>query len=159
MRMVEEDTISTVFYQAVPRISAFLADFLTAGRRVTLGCFREREGQSPELCGLGWVFESVTMDKYVKCETGMVFFKRQSDPRDNLKFGQMMLRMFFERYPVDVIFGVTPAPNKLALRYAKKLGFGLTEPVPYYCSYHGELVPGVISYMSKEDWAHLYRDA
>ena len=148
IRMEEEGTLATVFYQKLPTLAEFMAEFLTAGRRVTLGCFRQQE-----LCGLGWVFQPVTMDKYVKCETGMVFFRRQSNPRDNLSFGKMMLQVFFERYPVDVIFGVTPDPNKLALRYARKLGFSLHGPIPDYCSFGGELVDGWISHMSKEGWA------
>lgn len=153
IRMQEEDTLSTVFYQGVPTLQDFLAEYLTHGRRITLGCFRAIEGESKlEFCGLGWVFGAVTMDKYSRAETGMVFFKRQSSRLDNLTFGHMMLSSFFNNYKIDAIFGTTPEPNRLALRYAQKLGMQLIGPVPNYATWHGEMTAGWISHISRSQW-------
>lgn len=158
MKMLEDGTLDTVFFQSRPSISEFMAEFLTAGRRITLGCFREIEGTDvPELCGIGWVFGAVSMDKFIRAETGMCFFKRQSNKKDNLTFGQMMLRVFFTSHKIDAIFGTTPDPNKLALRYAQKLGMDLIGPVPDYCSWKGELVSGWISHISREQWLERNR--
>ncbi len=157
IRMVEEGTLEAVFYQAVPTISEFLAEYLTAGKRVTLGCFREMKDGSGELCGLGWVCGSERMGCYTKAETGTVFFHRQSDKRQNLRFGQLMLQSFFTRHNIDVLFGFTPERNKLALRYAQKLGFSIHGPIPDYCSWKGELAPGWISHLSKAEWLERQR--
>jgi len=150
--MLEENTLDTVCYQGRPTLTAFLAEYLTHGKRITLGCFREREDQEPEFAGMGWVSDAVKLGKHMRADTGMVFFRRQSRKTDNLMFGRMMLGMFFDTYKIDVIFGTTPEPNKLALRYAQRLGMDLSNPIPDLCSWHGELVPGVVSHISKAQW-------
>lgn len=151
IRMVEEGTLSTVFHQGVPTMRAFLEEYMTAGRRVTLSCFRE-EGGRMEFCGLGWVYGAVTMDRFKKAETGVVFFRRQSRKTDNLEFGKMMFEVFFTRYEIDAIFGTTPEPNILALRYAQKLGMDLVGPIPNFCTWNGNLADGWISHMSRTQW-------
>lgn len=152
LRMAEEGTLDIVFHQSIPSLRDFLAEYMSVGRRIVSGCFRERDGQPPEFCGMGWAFGTTQMDKFFKCELGEVFFKRQSKKTDNLQFGKMLLEMFFTSHKIDVAFGVTPEPNKLALRYAQKLGFDLSNPIPDYCTWQGRLVPGIISHMSREQW-------
>ena len=152
LRMLEENTLDTVFCQGRPTLTDFMREYLTHGKRITLGCFRERGEGEPEFAGMGWVADAVRLGKYMRADTGMVFFKRQSRKTDNLMFGRMMLGMFFDTHKIDVIFGTTPEPNKLALRYAEKLGMDLSSPVPDMCPWNGELVPGVISHISKSQW-------
>jgi RimJ/RimL family protein N-acetyltransferase len=157
IRMLEEGTLSTVFYQASPTLRDFLTEYLSQGRRICFGCFRDIKSQPIEFCGLAWVFNAVKMDGFTKAEVGIVLFKRQSVKTDNLKFGQMILRMFFEKHAIDAVYGCTPEGNKLALRYAQKLGFGLTTPIPGYSTWQGQLCAGVISYMLKSDWLERNR--
>lgn len=158
IKMLEDETLDVVFHQKRPTMQEYLAEYLTQGRRITLGCFREIEGREPEFCGLGWAFGTTQMGTFLKCELGEVFFKRQSRRTDNLTFGRMMLSMFFEHYKIDAVFGVTPEPNRLAVRYAQKMGFSLHGPVPQYCSYRGELCAGWISHMSREQWLERGHD-
>lgn len=150
--MIEEGTLDVVFHHSIPSLRDFLVEYMSVGRRIVCGCFREREGQSLELCGLGWAFGTTQMGKFFKCELGEVFFRCQSRKTDNLTFGKMMLEMFFTHNKIDVAFGVTPEPNRLAVRYAQKLGFSLHGPVPNYVTWKGRLVPGWISQMSREEW-------
>ena len=55
--------------------------------------------------------------------------------------------------PIRAILGLTPANNKLALRYIKSLGFTVIGTIPKLLvdAYHGELVGGTISYRSSGD--------
>lgn len=152
LRMLEEGTLSTVFYESAPTLRDYLNDYMTAGRRVTLSCFRLVSGKQPELCGLGWAFNAVRMGDKFKAEVGMWFARRQTRQSENLKFGQMMLECFFTQHNIDVIFGFTPEANKLALRYSQKLGFDLIGPVPDMCSWNGALAPGWISHLAKSQW-------
>lgn len=155
--MVEEGTLDVVFYQSAISLRDFLEAYLTHGKRITLGCFRELPDGRMEFCGMGWAHNAEKMASYVKSECGMVFFKKQSSKRDNVAFGKLMLQSFFTQHNVDVIFGTTPEPNKLALRYAQKLGFDLIGPIPNYCSWHGELAPGWVSHISKSQWEERNR--
>ena len=144
IRMLEEGLLDTVFYQKTPTITEFMLEYLTQGKIVTLGCFR-----GSEFCGLGWVMAPVSMDGFTRAETGMCFFRGE---KQAVKFGRMMLRSFFTRYSIDVIFGTTPAPNRAALIYARRLGFHMTGPVPGLCSWKNQLSDGWISTMTRKQW-------
>lgn len=152
IQMTREGTLETVFYEGVPTLADFMADCLTPGKRVTGGCFRNIPGKPPEFCGIGWVYNPVRMGRHTRADTGMCFFKSQTRKTDNLKFGQMLLEVFFRHYNIDALFGFTPEPNKLALRYAQKLGMTIHGPIPDYCTWKGDMVPGWISHISKADW-------
>jgi hypothetical protein len=105
---------------------------------------------------MGWVMNAIQMNGYQKAETGMVFF-RKNVGGDAVKFGRMMLESFFSQYEVDYLFGVTPAQNKLALRYASKLGFSLHGPIPNFATWGGVPADAWISHMSAADWARMRR--
>lgn len=152
LMMKAEGTLGTVFFQNVPTLSSFLADSLVGDKRITLGAFRLHGEKEPELCGLGWVFDSVKMGDFVKAECGMWFAAGQTVKTDNLTFGHMMLDMFFNHYSVDVIQGTTPEANKLALRFARKLGMALYGPVENFCVWGGELAAVWFSVLTKQEW-------
>ncbi len=151
-RYEEEGLLPVIFYQGVPTLKQFLDEHLEPGRRIAIGCFREMPDGPAEFCGLGWVFGAAKMGDFLKAECGMAFFKRQSNKKDNLLFGRLMLRLFFDCYGIHVIFGTTPEPNKLALRYSQKLGFDLIGPVPDLATWNGELCPAWVSHMSREQF-------
>ncbi len=152
MRMVDEGVLATVFHQKIPTRRSFLEDAMTSGNRITLSCFREIPDQKPEFCGLGWVYGSIDMGGFKRAETGMWFSKHQTRKTDNLKFGAMCFDVFFQHCEIDALFGTTPEPNKLALRYAARLGMQLIGPIPDLCTWEGRLVPGWFSHVNRLDW-------
>lgn len=152
MQMLEDDTLDTVFFQSRPTLAGFMNEYLTPGRFIVLGCFVEREGKNPQFVGMGWAGNSVLMGAFRKCEVGMVFFNGMTNVRERLALGRMMLERVFTTHAMDVIFGVTPGQNKLALSYARRLGFKMHGPIPGYLTWQGELADGWISQMSKADW-------
>lgn len=156
LQMEKEGTLETVFFQCVPTISQFLAMHLNQGERIVLGAFRGAEDK-PEFCGMGWVMNPLRMNGYHKAETGMVFF-RERVGAESVSFGRLMLESFFSQYEIDYIFGVTPAQNKLALRYASKLGFSLHGPIPNFATWKGMPADAWISHMSAAQWAQIRRD-
>jgi hypothetical protein len=152
LRMHEEGILETVFHQGIPTVSSWLKGCLEPGK-VMLGCFRVNPDQeTSEFCGLGWVGCAEKMDGFKKAECGMCFFRKQSNRKQNVLFGKLMLAVFFDGYDVDVLFGATPEPNKLAMRYAQNLGFSMHGPVPNWATWRGQLVPAWISQLSKEEW-------
>jgi len=152
----KEGTLPVIFYQREPTISDFIKAHMEVGTRITLGCFRvDEETKKVEHCGLGWVSDAVRMNSFTKAEIGIGMFRCAG--KDNLAFGKMMLQSFFSKYAIDVLFGTTPEPNRLALRYSRKLGFDLAGPIPDYCSWRGALTDGWISHMSKSQWLERNR--
>ncbi len=152
LEMQAEGVIPVVFHQRVPTMREFLNDAMTAGNRITLSCFRNIPGKPPEFCGLGWVYGAVDMSGFKRAETGMWFSRRQTRKTDNLKFGAMCFDIFFKHYAIDALFGTTPEPNTLALRYARRLGMQLIGPIPDLCTWEHRLVPGWISHVNRLDW-------
>lgn len=53
---------------------------------------------------------------------------------------------------VKTLIGLTPTPNRLAIRFAKKSGFKTVMEIPDSCTWRGESVPGLFSYLSVEDF-------
>lgn len=151
-----EGTLPVIFYQQIPTLKDFIDAHLEVGKRIVLGCFRVDDATGKvEFCGLGWISDAVRMNEYCKAETGIGMFRCAG--RDNLAFGKMMLESFFQQHNIDVIFGTTPEKNRLALRYAQKLGFDLSSPIEDFCTWEGELVAGIISHLSKKQWQERNR--
>lgn len=152
----KEGTLPVIFYLKIPTIKEFIDAHMETGSRITLGCFRvDEETNKVDLVGLGWVSDSVRMGGHCKAEIGIGMFRCAG--RDNLAFGKMMLSCFFQQHAIDVLFGTTPEPNRLALRYSRKLGFDLSSPIEDYCTWQGELTAGIISHMSKAQWVERNR--
>ena len=152
----KENTLPVIFFQAIPTLKDFVDAHLEVGSRIVLGCFRVNdETKAVEFCGLGWISDSVRMGGHCKAETGIGMFRCAGI--DSLEFGKMMLDCFFSKYDIDVIFGVTPEANRLALRYAQKLHFDLSSPIEDYVTWNGQLAPGIISHMSKKQWQERNR--
>lgn len=152
----KEKTLPIIFFQSIPTLKDFLDAHMEAGKRIVLGCFRiDEKARTVEFCGLGWISDAVKMGDFLKAETGIGMFRCAG--RDSLEFGKMMLTLFFDTYDINAIFGVTPEANKLALRYAQKLGFDLSSPIEDYVSWEGEPAAGIISHMSKAQWCERNR--
>ncbi len=151
-----EKTLPVIFYQQIPTITDFIKAHLEVGKRIVLGCFRvDDKTKAVEFCGMGWVADSVQMNGYTKAETGIGMFRCAG--RDSLEFGKMMFSCFFQQYDIDSLFGVTPEENKLAIRYAQKLGMSIHGPIPQYCTWEGRPTAGWISHISKEQWQERNR--
>lgn len=156
MRLFEEDLLKVVWYQGVPTLKDFLATH-TDGRTV-LGCFYHEEDAPPNsavLCGLGWVGHKSVMHGYSKAETGMVFFHKNIPDKAKKSrelFGKLMLKYFFDHNDIDCLFGTTPEPNRLALKYAQKLGFSLHGPIPDFVTWQGQPTAAWVSHLSKAEW-------
>lgn len=146
LRWMKEGTLETIFHEGFLGVKWMIEWFLCP-ENTTLAAFR---GQ--EFCGLGWFLQPRKFANNIRAECGLGFFRQQSNRTQNLDIGRMMLDWVFEHLAVDVLYGATPEPNKLALRFAKKLGFNVYGPVPYVCGWKGEMAGACFSIMTREDW-------
>jgi hypothetical protein len=153
-RYKSEGTLDTIFYQGVPSLYNFMTAYLQP-ERTTLGCFHQYgpDDHDIELCGLGWVGPSLYCgDNYKKAETGVGFFRKQRDRRNNILFGKMMMAMFFNNFAIDALHGTTPIENKLAVRYAEAVGFKMYGPIPNSAVWKGKPTAAWVSSISKAEW-------
>lgn len=159
MQMFKEGTLGVVFHQHIPTLREFLNEFLAVGNRIVCGCFRDIPGGKPLLCGLAWAFGTTGMGEFKRCEVGEWFSKeamRKSERNGSLQFSQMALSIFFDISKIDVVFGVTPTPNRLAVKFARAMGFDLIGPIPDYCVWNGKLCAAWISHLSRAQWNQRY---
>jgi hypothetical protein len=144
--MKAEGRMDDIFYSAPHDVNTFLE--WAKGVAVFYGAFKNNI-----VVGCGWVDVPIIMDVRSghkrKAEIGFGFSSKCS-VFEALAAGRLMLDKTFTDYHIDYLFGTTPEPNRVALSYAKRLGFQLFGPIPNSCSFHGKLESTWISYISKE---------
>lgn len=151
LRLQQDGGLKHFCHENVPTVTEFIR--LHAGTKA-LGCFEEStSGGVPALVGMGFAdpIQLVRTKTGVlsKAETGMAFIR---GTKRTIDFGLMMLKWAFEELDLDVAYGTTPAPNKLALRFREKLGFRTVGEAPLYTVYDGEPCSVIISAVTREQF-------
>ena len=150
LRFENEGSLESLFYEGVPSLLWFVQNF-QASERSVLACGHENGKGGYDLDGLGWINEVHTMaaGKFRKAECGMAFFR---GAKNTVMYGQLMAEWAFTVLKLDALFGTTPEPNKLAVNYARNVGFELHGPLPHYASWKGELCACWLSVITREEW-------
>lgn len=153
--------LPVVFHEGVPDLAWFLARF---SKEPTLACWAKVSYNTSfnlnyQLAGLTW-FNSITRvggTDQRKAETGLFFFREFQHHGWTAIWSHMSTEWAFENLGIDAIFGLTPAPNRAAVRFVRSLGWNLYGPVPGYTSYDEKPCDAWLSAMTKSRWA-LLRD-
>lgn len=148
-RFKSDKTLDLLFYEHSMSLKEWIDTYLDP-QHCTLGCFKADATGKWDLYGLGWINEVVRLGgKYLRGNIGQGFVRHAESP---LRFGQMMLAWAFEQLNLDLLMGVTPAANRAACIFPRKLGFTMSGPVPCGTVWRGELAEVWISTMTKEQW-------
>ena len=100
---------------------------------------------------MGWLNQVIKCgDGYTRGELGVAFFKGAA--LHSVRFGRIMLDWYFEHSAVDMAYGMTPAPNTAAWKYARAIGMTLAGPIPSFASWKGELCDVWVSCLARKDW-------
>lgn len=110
-------------------------DFHTDPDSHTLACFERIDGKA-YLRGLGWLNKIQKVVDTTRAEVGFGFW--DGGVFQKLQFGRLMLDWMFHEAHMDVLWGTTPAENRPALAYAKRLGFSLHGPLPDFTIWRGK---------------------
>lgn len=158
LRFSSEGLVDRIWQEGVPSLSWFLKQYSRENGVQMLACLKEDENQRLTPCGLSWICSKVAVaNTLTKCEVGEAFF-RHTNPSDTLDFGKMSLDYIFEDLGVDVAYGTTAEKNRVAVRYARAMGFEMFGPIPKYTTWKNKVtgeydVCGIwISCMTKERW-------
>lgn len=147
--------LAHLFYESVPTLREFM-DWHRKPDSIWLGCIAlDQETGKSEIAGMGWI-NAITDcgGGHIKAEVGMGFLRkwqRNGIPSD---FCDMMIDFCFERIGTAVIYGTTPEPNRSAILFMKRMGFGHLPPMPEFCCWKGRPAAAVFSYMTREMWMH-----
>jgi RimJ/RimL family protein N-acetyltransferase len=157
LRFKEDGLLPVIYYEAEsggPTLRWFIDHHLQAG--TTLGAFIVEPSGKHRLVGLGWINYQMQFarGKHKKADVGMGFF-RGTSPSHSKLLTQMMIDWTFNEIGLDQAVGITPSPNRMAVRFLKGLGFELFGPIPNDVGWHGEMVSAYVSVMTRERWAGM----
>jgi hypothetical protein len=108
--------------------------------------------QGERLAGLGWMNTIVDMGTAGrKGECAMAFFP-EIPFAEKLGLGRLMIDWAFENLNLTTLFGITPAPHKRALTFARLLWFDLYGPIPGLSAWRGRNSAAYTSVMSRAQW-------
>jgi hypothetical protein len=145
-RLKSDGTYDSVFYEYDLSLSQFLRVFTDASR-APLGCY------GPDISGLCWLNrQEILRGGYRRAEVAMGFYRGQSIERLET-FGKMAIEWAFDKLELNVILGVTPAANRAALLFSRRLGFDVVGPVRGATVWNGEACDVYISSMAREKLA------
>jgi RimJ/RimL family protein N-acetyltransferase len=106
-----------------------------------------------EPAGMAWIAEvSVCSGILIRGVGSFCFFKDYQKPMYTDQFAEMILEYWFEALSLDIVVGSTPEPNRAAVIYAKRAGFKEIGRIPNYTTFKGQVVPAVITAMTKEEF-------
>ncbi len=148
LRFEREKLLPVIFHESVPSISWFIKTFT---ENAAIGCFRQAPGKDQaDMVGMGWVNSIMEMNGgHRKGEIGMAFFR---EVKNTLEYGKLMTTWAFENLNVHALFGTTPAPNRAAVLFVRRMGFQMFGPVEAFATWEGKLCSVWISVMTKEKW-------
>lgn len=159
LRFKAEGLLDRIFSEQQASLSWFIKHY-SRDEISMLACLKEdlaTKQMSP--CGLAWIVNRTSVGNppvFYKAECGEAFF-RHTSPRETLEFGQMVVDWAFENCRILSLYGTTPEPNHVAVKYARRLGFNVHGPFPNYTAWvdeSGQRGPcgAYISVMSRDQW-------
>jgi RimJ/RimL family protein N-acetyltransferase len=151
LQFKKDGILDTVFHERNVSLRWFL-DFLMNEKTDVLACGRLKSDGSMELCGIGWINCYFQAADKLKCDVSHGFMKQFWGHGLPLTWCRLMLDWTFTSRKADVVYGVTPEPNRLAVAFARKLGFTMHGPVPYWSQFRGEACSCYIDTMTRDEW-------
>ena len=148
LRMVNEGLLDTVFHERPFSDMEFLK--FATGADVQFLIFADLA--SNEYAGFAWVTEIAKTNTMLRGWGGFAFFREFWNPFITHEYGKIALRLWFEGYKFDKIFGLTPETNRLSRAYCARMGFRYTGRIPGYTCYEGKTVDAMICSMTREEW-------
>lgn len=108
--------------------------------------------------GMAWLAEPAETATLRRAWGGFVFLRDFWDPRITLPLGMQCLAEWFRSGLVDLVVGITPAPNRAAQRYSIRLGFKYTAQLPNFTTYRGQTVDAMICQMSRSEFDQMIQE-
>jgi hypothetical protein len=152
--MLDSKALSSVFYDgSCQSFSAFLEMFSQPDMHYWLLYY---EGQ---LCGIAWMNGMVNKRAFAHfCMLKNVYGRRSDGMSKSVAIGRFCLASWLNhkgddgQYLIDVLVGITPERNKMAIKWVQRVGFVRAGTIPFavWMGDSGESEPGVLSYATRE---------
>ena len=154
LRFKQEGLLPTYYHNYFPEITLrqFL-DFHRLPRVEYLGCFLQDQATGRiELAGEGVINQSREYGGDRICEVGLGYFREFQKPRITTEFTEMLLDYVFIERGYAGCYGVSPIQNPTIHRFAKRMGFRVHGPLPFFVGWHGLSSSAYLYEMTAFDW-------
>jgi RimJ/RimL family protein N-acetyltransferase len=147
-RQCKEEGILEILFPGMPfvtvaRFVAYLKD-----RPVLVGLIKPES----RVAGFGFLYEVEGNDESRKATCGFCFFKEWWGTPEIREISRICLKYWFKEVKLKVLFGTTLWRNKLAVRFAKNLGFESIGRVPKFFYKDGKLEDMHFLYLTPENF-------
>lgn len=155
-RLKSEDLWDIVFHEDSGITLLKFMNFFSEGKAL-LQVLAISDGKNiVDIAGMAWIGDITRCGGILTRGVGaFVFFKDYQKPMYTDQFGEMILDYWFGPLGLDVVVGVSPESNRAALIYAKRSGFKEVGRLPNYTTFKGEVVTGVVTSMTKQEYLQL----
>ena len=159
LQLARTGLLDTVWPGGIPSLT-WLITWATAANNRCFGCFLVKSGTTDlMIVGLGWAIGLTKVGTAEdgtdlnKVEVGMVFYPSIQRTRLTHEFADMMISWGFDNLGLAVVYGTIPTPNRLACRFALRMGLHYVGTAPSYQIWRGAPVACEIYAATKEQWA------
>ena len=153
-RLHEEELYPIVFHENPEMTALEFMNFFNMPRTLlaVLGIMEPK----PEFAGMAWLSEVTNCQDVITRATGsFVYFKKFQTPKITTALGKRVLDFWFNHLKINTLVGVTPASNRVALAYIKRLGFKQCGMVPSFTTLFGSVTDAVVTVMTQSDWSKM----
>lgn len=155
-RLKQEDLYDTVFHDNPDMdLYGFMNFFSTPSVMLSLCSLVEGE-QVQDIAGMAWLVGPEQFGTRKRGLGSFVSFRDYHQPALTDQMGRMVLQYWLDYLGTDVVVGMTPAENQLAVRFIKRLGFEELFRMPEYSNFRGRICDTVVTRMTKEQYHNLY---
>lgn len=155
MRFDVDGLLPVIHYEAGPDGPGLLWFLENYTKVTTLAGMVHTKGRE-EVSGLGWVSAMglYANGEYRKAEVGVGYF-RATPPSHTFLLTQMMLEWIFTELDLDLVLALSPAPNRAAIRFIRRLGFELFGPIPDSVGWMGKPAASYQAALTRKRWHEM----
>lgn len=113
-------------------------------------------GQFVDMAAIAWLANMEQYGDRIKAVGAFCVFKDYQTPVLTSPMAKMLFEYWFEQLKVDIVIGLTPALNRLSVRFIKRIGFQELCRIPGYSRYKGEYTDCVETILTKDRYRSLY---
>ena len=147
-RIVDEELDVEVFHDE-PLSEDQFVEFIDSGE-IMASIFVHLE--AGRIAGLAWLDKVEETTAVKRAAASVVVFRDFWDTTTSIEFGRIFLGHTFNVLGLDVVYGITPEPNRLSRLYIARLGFEHKATLPGFCSYKGQATDARISMITKDQF-------
>ena len=109
-----------------------------------------------DMAGMAWLSGLETYANGQRAVASFCAFNDYQNPSQTDAMAAFVLDYWFNCLNLDIIVGMTPAANVIAVRFIKRIGFQETCRIPNYSALFGKKTDCVVTYMDKDQYAKVY---